>query len=814
MAELDDDYDDRKLRNERKLAEYYQIRKDSEIKQAETDELHNIIEEEMSELDEIQRKIDAKTKKPTFWGNFWKAAKEVKEKIIETTSEYLDFSGNDYDEDSESTENVKKQENETTSEPESEIINVTERLSNIGNDNLKHREELFSSASTSSKTNPSAQDENDEQQLFDSKMQELDQITRNNNIRKAVVEEDFNFIRKQRSEYFERFKKLDAKTKKPTFWGNFWKAAKEVKEKIIETTSEYLDFSGNDYDEDSESTENVKKQENETTSEPESEIINVTERLSNIGNDNLKHREELFSSASTSSKTNPSAQDENDEQQLFDSKMQELDQITRNNNIRKAVVEEDFNFIRKQRSEYFERFKKLDAKTKKPTFWGNFWKAAKRRNDYDEDSESTENVEKKENETTSEPESEIINVTERLSNIGNDNLKQREELFNSASKSSKTDPSAQNAGSGVYVENRKNDTTNQPESEIGNVTEKLNKTENDSVKHQEKLLHKTTTIENEIFYKQGTSKQNDVEVNNSQHKENVPIIDQGIPGTVGNILINQNFTGLNLKDKLDKADELLKSARSADKKIEKEEEHIKQNQEILNNIGANIEKMEQEKNKPGLLNKFIDGAKTLTNYGIDTAKHIFDIGYKWATKTFSRATFSMGIKQRTRHRMPKEEGDPNGPSNAEPKPSNAKPKPDEKTKSNDIPKNTAQTRNKKDDDGDNSDNSKKDDDGSGGGSPPSNNSPNNSNSFAKAVIAGAAVGAVVGGVVGGLSGALVGGAVGAATVAIVYACDAVVKTCNNVNNVINNVKNEASSCYESVKEIVKSAWNWFKGLFS
>jgi len=32
--------------------------------------------------------------------------------------------------------------------------------------------------------------------------------------------------------------------------------------------------------------------------------------------------------------------------------------------------------------------------------------------------------------------------------------------------------------------------------------------------------------------------------------------------------------------------------------------------------------------------------------------------------------------------------DPNGPSNAEPKPSNAKPKPDEKTKSNDIPKNT------------------------------------------------------------------------------------------------------------------------------
>uniref|UniRef100_A0A914MAX5 Candidate secreted effector n=1 Tax=Meloidogyne incognita TaxID=6306 RepID=A0A914MAX5_MELIC len=225
----------------------------------------------------------------------------------------------------------------------------------------------------------------------------------------------------------------------------------------------------------------------------------------------------------------------------------------------------------------------------------------------------------------------------------------------------------------------------------------------------------------------------------------------------------------------------------------------------------------QEKNKPGLLNKFIDGAKTLTNYGIDTAKHIFDIGYKWATKTFSRATFSMGIKQRTRHRMPKEEGGFGirtvlqmlNQSLQTLNQSLMK-----KTKSNDIPKNTAQTRNKKDDDGDNSDNSKKDDDGSGGGSPPSNNSPNNSNSFAKAVIAGAAVGAVVGGVVGGLSGALVGGAVGAATVAIVYACDAVVKTCNNVNNVINNVKNEASSCYESVKEIVKSAWNWFKGLFS
>jgi len=48
---------------------------------------------------------------------------------------------------------------------------------------------------------------------------------------------------------------------------------------------------------------------------------------------------------------------------------------------------------------------------------------------------------------------------------------------------------------------------------------------------------------------------------------------------------------------LDKADELLKSAREADKKIEKEEEHIKQNREILNNIGANIEKMEQGKIK-------------------------------------------------------------------------------------------------------------------------------------------------------------------------------------------------------------------------
>jgi len=67
----------------------------------------------------------------------------------------------------------------------------------------------------------------------------------------------------------------------------------------------------------------------------------------------------------------------------------------------------------------------------------------------------------------------------------------------------------------------------------------LKKIENDSVKHQEKLIRKATTNENEIFYKQGTSKQINDEVNDSQHKENVPIIDQGIPGTVGNILINQ-----------------------------------------------------------------------------------------------------------------------------------------------------------------------------------------------------------------------------------------------------------------------------------
>nr|CAD2190991.1 unnamed protein product [Meloidogyne enterolobii] len=565
MAVLDDDYDDRKLRNERKLAEYYKIRMDSEIKQAETDELHNIIEEEMSELDEIQRKIDAKIKNLLFGELFGKELKKLKKKLLKQ----------------------QKKENETTKEPESEIINVTERLSNIGNDNLKQREELFNNASKSSKTDPSAQNENDEQQLFDSKMLELNQITTNNNIRKAIVEEDFNFIRKQRAEYSERFKKLDAENKK-TVWGNVCKVAKGIKGHVIETTSEYLDFS---------------------------------------------------------------------------------------------------------------------------------------------------------------------------------------------------------AGSVVYVENRKNDTTKQPESEIGNETEKLSKIENIMLRIRRNFC-------------QGTSKQNDVEVNNSQHEENVPIIDQEIPGTVGNILINQNFTGLNLKDKLDKADELLNYAREADKKIEKEEEHIKQNREILNNIGATIEKMEQEKNKPGLSNKFIDGARTFINYGIDTAKHIFDTAYKWANKTFSRATFSMGIKQRTRHRTPKE--DANGPSNAEPKPdepkpSNAEPKPDEKTKSNDIPKNTAQTRNKNDDDASSS---------------TSYNPPNNSNGFAKAVIAGAAVGAVAGGIVGGLPGALFGGAVGAATGAIVYACDAVVKTCDAVNNVINNVKNGASSFYNTVKEGFKSAWNWVKGWFS
>ena len=43
-------------------------------------------------------------------------------------------------------------------------------------------------------------------------------------------------------------------------------------------------------------------------------------------------------------------------------------------------------------------------------------------------------------------------------------------------------------------------------------------------------------------------------------------------------------------------DELYRSF-VADKKIENEEEHIKQNREILNNIGATIEKMEQGENK-------------------------------------------------------------------------------------------------------------------------------------------------------------------------------------------------------------------------
>jgi len=82
--------------------------------------------------------------------------------------------------------------------------------------------------------------------LFDSKMLELNQITTNNNIRKAIVEEDFNFIRKQRAEYSERFKKLDAENKK-TVWGNVCKVAKGIKGHVIETTSEYLDFSGKFY---------------------------------------------------------------------------------------------------------------------------------------------------------------------------------------------------------------------------------------------------------------------------------------------------------------------------------------------------------------------------------------------------------------------------------------------------------------------------------------------------------------------------------------------------------------------------------------
>uniref|UniRef100_A0A915N4X7 Uncharacterized protein n=1 Tax=Meloidogyne javanica TaxID=6303 RepID=A0A915N4X7_MELJA len=113
---------------------------------------------------------------------------------------------------------------------------------------------------------------------------------------------------------------------------------------------------------------------------------------------------------------------------------------------------------------------------------------------------------------------------------------------------------------------------------------------------QVEKLRITTTIENEIFYQQGTSKQINDEVNDSQHKENVPIIDLGIQGKAGNILVNKNSKDRNLKAKLNEAEELLKAAKADEKKIEEDEKFTQQNQEGLNIESAKIDKMEQEPN--------------------------------------------------------------------------------------------------------------------------------------------------------------------------------------------------------------------------
>uniref|UniRef100_A0A915PG17 Glycine zipper domain-containing protein n=1 Tax=Meloidogyne floridensis TaxID=298350 RepID=A0A915PG17_9BILA len=574
MSGLDNDYDDQKLKNERKLTEHYQKRTNSEITQAANDELRNILEKEMSELHERERKLDDGNKKSTFWGTLWKVAEKVKEGFFEKTRHH------NSDENDGRGENVENRENDTTNQPEEEIENVLERLSNIGNDNFKHQEELLSQEKISSKTSPSAQNENDDQLLYESKMSELDQITTNNDIRKAIVQEERYFQLRQKAEIVEKLKKL-ANKNKSSLWSYVCKVAQGAKELLIEKTSVHLDFS---------------------------------------------------------------------------------------------------------------------------------------------------------------------------------------------------------AGCGEYVENRENDSTKQLEPEIGNIKDSLRKIENDSFKNQEKLRI-TTTIE--------TSKQINDEVNDFQHKENVQINDLGIQGEAN----------LNDRNMLNEADELLKSAKADEKKIEEDERFTQQNQEKLNIEGAKIDKTEQEKNQPGFVNKIIKVGKTCKEHISDTFKKC----YNYFEKTFSRETLFMGMKQRTRHRMPKKEGEPNVSSNDEPNLN-------EETRSNDIPRNTGQS----------------------GSNDYANYGPqNHSKSFRTVVIgttiAGAAVGAGVGYAVAGRAGALVGGVVGAVTGAVagsvIYASHVVVKTCEAVISAckaievvchviassLNEVKKAASNYCNKAKEGVKNAWNWAKG---
>ncbi|CAK5040154.1 unnamed protein product [Meloidogyne enterolobii] len=292
------------------------------------------------------------------------------------------------------------------------------------------------------------------------------------------------------SELHERERKLDDGNKKSTIWGTLWKVAEKVKEGFIEKTRY-------NYDENDGRDENVENRKNDATNQPEEEIENVLDRLSNIGDDNFKHREELLSHEKISSKTSTSAQNENDDQLLFESKMSELDQITTNNDIRKAIVQEERYFQLRQKAEYHEKLKKLADKNKS-SLWSYVCKVAQGAKEL------------------------LIEKTSVHLDFS--------------------------AGCDEYVENQENASNNQPEEEIENITDSLRKIENESVKHQEKLFRTTTTIENEIFYEQGTSKQIYDEVNNSQHKENVPIIDLGIQGKAGNILIDKvKFNKFNIK---------------------------------------------------------------------------------------------------------------------------------------------------------------------------------------------------------------------------------------------------------------------------
>ncbi|CAK5049231.1 unnamed protein product [Meloidogyne enterolobii] len=134
-------------------------------------------------------------------------------------------------------------------------------------------------------------------------MSELDQITTNNDIRKAIVQEERYFQLRQNAEYYEKLKKLADKNKS-SLWRYVCKVAQGAKELLIERTSVHLDFSagGDEYLENREN-DSTKQPEPEKQPEPtkqsKPEIRNITDSLRKIENDCVNHQEKLFRKTTT-----------------------------------------------------------------------------------------------------------------------------------------------------------------------------------------------------------------------------------------------------------------------------------------------------------------------------------------------------------------------------------------------------------------------------------------------------------------------------------------------------------------------------------